>query len=170
VPGCNTSCPFPDEAARPSLAGWTTIEVFDTAAARIALARRKLGCPGCGQPLRSWGHARERTVRDLGGALVRVRPDRALCTRLRITGIRTVVAFDQDALPARVRPDELGCALEHLRAAAVVIGGRCGLEHTSRSYRSRRSWASKKPNTPPEPLVPRRSAPVFMAASAARRR
>jgi hypothetical protein len=39
------------------------IEVFDTAAARIALARRKLGCPGCGQPLRPWGHARERTVR-----------------------------------------------------------------------------------------------------------
>ena len=31
------------------------IEVFDTAAARIALARRKLGCPGCGQPLRPWG-------------------------------------------------------------------------------------------------------------------
>jgi len=52
------------------------IEVFDTAAARIALARRKLGCPGCGQPLRPWGHARERTVRDLDGALVTVRPDR----------------------------------------------------------------------------------------------
>jgi hypothetical protein len=31
------------------------IEVFDTAAARIALTRRMLGCPGCGQPLRLWG-------------------------------------------------------------------------------------------------------------------
>ncbi len=170
------------------------IEVFDTAAARIALARRKLGCPDCGQPLRPWGHARERTVRDLDGALVRVRPDRAFCTgcdvshfvldagllprrayaagligqalvaaalgsghrrvareiavpagtvrgwirsarrsaaELRITGIRTIVAFDQDALPTRVRPDELGCALEHLGAAASVLGRRFGLQHTS---------------------------------------
>jgi hypothetical protein len=170
------------------------IEVFDTAAARITLARRKLGCPDCGQPLRPWGHARERTVRDTGGTLMTVRPDRALCTGcaathvvldagllprrayaagligqalvaaalghghrriardlavpagtvrgwirgarrsapgLRITGIRTVVAFDQDALPARVRPDELGCALEHLAAAALVLGRRFGLQHTS---------------------------------------
>ncbi len=170
------------------------IEVFDTAAARTALARRKVGCPSCGQPLRPWGHARERTVRDLGGALVTVRPDRAWCpgcevthvvldagllprrayaagligqalvaaalgsghrriardlavpagtvrswirgarrsaAQLRITGIRAVVAYDQDALPAQVRPDELGCALEHLAAAAVVIGRRFGLQHTS---------------------------------------
>jgi hypothetical protein len=170
------------------------IEVFDTAAARIALARRKLGCPDCGQPLRPWGHARERTVRDLDGTLVRLRPDRTFCigrdvthvvldagllprrayaagligqalvaaalgsghrriarelavpagtvrgwirgarrsaAELRITGIRTVVAFDQDALPARVRPDELGCALELLGAAATVLGRRFGLQHTS---------------------------------------
>src|SRR5260370_33528887 len=134
------------------------------AAAGIARAPGKLGCPGCGQPLRPCGRARERTVRDLGGALVTVRPDRASCpgcdvthvvldagllprrayaagligqalvaaalgsghrriarvlavpagtgrgwirgarrsaAQLRITGIRTVVAFDQDALPAR---------------------------------------------------------------------
>jgi transposase-like protein len=170
------------------------IEVFDTVAAGTALARRKLGCPDCGQPLRPWGHARERTVRDLDGALIRVRPDRAFCTgcdvthvvldagllprrayaagligqalvaaalgsghrriarelavpagtvrgwirgarrsaaQLRITGIRTVVAFDQDVLPARVRRDELGCALEYLGAAASVLGRRFGLQHTS---------------------------------------
>ena len=170
------------------------IEVFDTPAARIALARRQLGCPGCGQPLRPWGHARERTVRDLYGELVTVRPDRALCSgcevthvvldagllprrayaagligqalvaaalgsghrriardlavppgtvrgwirgarrsaaQLRILGIRTVVAFDQDALPAWGRADELGCALEHLGAAAMVTGRRYGLQHTS---------------------------------------
>lgn len=53
------------------------IEVFDTTAARSALARRKLGCPDCGQALKSWGRARERTVRELGGALVTVVPDRA---------------------------------------------------------------------------------------------
>ena len=59
------------------------IEVFDTAAARIALALRKLGCPGCGQPLRPWGHARERTIRDTGGELVTVRPDRAFALAAR---------------------------------------------------------------------------------------
>jgi hypothetical protein len=166
------------------------IEVFDTAAARIALVRRKLVCPGCGQVLRPWGHARERMVRGAG----MVRPDRALCTgcgvthvvldagllprrgyaasvigqavvaaalghghrhiarllavpdgtvrgwvraarrcagQLRIAGIRAVVTLDPDALPTSVRPDELGCALEHLAAAAVAIGARFGLQHTA---------------------------------------
>jgi len=170
------------------------IEVFDTAAARIALARRKLGCPGCGQPLRLWGHARERSVRDLDSELVRVRPDRALCTgckathvvldagllprrayaagligqalaaaalgsghrriagdlsvpagtvrswiraarqsavQLRVTGIRAVLASGHDELLSWTRTDELGAALEHLAAAALVLGRRHGLEHTS---------------------------------------
>jgi hypothetical protein len=146
------------------------VEVSGTTAARSALARRKLRCPDCGQAMRPWGHARERTIRELGGALATVRPDRALCTgcgvshvvldagllprrayaaglvgqalvgaalgsgyrpvardlavpagtvrgwirgarrsaaQLRAAGIRTVVAFDPDALPTRVRPDEL---------------------------------------------------------------
>jgi hypothetical protein len=39
-----------------------------------------LGCPGCGQPLRPWGHGRERTVRGTGGTQLTFRPDRALCT------------------------------------------------------------------------------------------
>ena len=56
------------------------IEVFDAAAARNALARRMLRCPDCGQALKPWGRARERTIRDLGGALLTVRPDRARCT------------------------------------------------------------------------------------------
>jgi hypothetical protein len=170
------------------------IEVFDTAAARIALARRKLGCPGCDQPLRPWGHARERTIRDTGGELLTVRPDRAMCTgcgathvvldagllprraytigligqalvasalghghrpitrdlavpagtvrgwirgarrsatQLRVTGIRTVLASGHDELLAWTRTDELGGALEHLAAAALVIGREYGLEHTS---------------------------------------
>ena len=79
------------------LAGWTMIEVFDTAAAAIALARRKLGCPDCRGPLRPWGHARERTVRDTGGALVTVRPDRALCTACQATH----VILDAGLLPRR---------------------------------------------------------------------
>jgi hypothetical protein len=52
----------PSRTRRPgrSLAGWTMIEVFDTTAARSALARRKLRCPGCGQALKPRGRARER--------------------------------------------------------------------------------------------------------------
>ena len=65
--GAPQAAPSTDEAAGLILARWTMIEVFDTAAAGIALARRKLGCPGCGKPLRPWGHARERTVPDLHG-------------------------------------------------------------------------------------------------------
>lgn len=170
------------------------IHVFDTTAARSGPARRKLRCPDCDQALRPWGHARERTIRELGRAPATVRPDRALCTgcrvshvvldagllprrayaagligqalvsaalgsghrpvardlavpagtvrgwirgarrsapQLRAAGIRAVVAFDPDALPARVRPDELGCALEVLGAAAMVLGDRFGLQHTS---------------------------------------
>jgi Domain of unknown function (DUF6431) len=73
------------------------IEVFDTTAARIALARRMLVCPACDQPLRPWGHARERTIRDLDGALLTVRPDRALCTGC---GVSHVV-LDAGLLPRR---------------------------------------------------------------------
>ena len=62
------------------------IEVFDTAAARCALARRKLRCPDCGQAVRPWGRARERTVRELGGVLT-VRPDRARCTGCDVTHV-----------------------------------------------------------------------------------
>jgi transposase-like protein len=165
------------------------IEVFDTAAARVALTRRALACPGCGSPLRPWGRARERTVRDLG-APVTLRPDRAMCIAcrrshvvldagllarrgytarfvgvalvgaargqghrtvaaelgapeatvrgwirrasrsaglLRATGIRAVVALDQDALPTRVQPTELGYALSALGAAAALYARRPAL-------------------------------------------
>ena len=83
--------------AGPILAGWAMIEVFDTTAARIALARRMLGCPGCGQPLRLWGHARERTVRDTGGTPLTIRPDRARCTGCGVTH----VVLDAGLLPRR---------------------------------------------------------------------
>lgn len=35
------------------------LEVFDTAAARDAQARRKLRCPDCGEALRPWGRVRD---------------------------------------------------------------------------------------------------------------
>ena len=56
------------------------IEVVDAAAARQALAARRLRCPDCGAVLAPWGHTRTRTVRDLAGTTVTVRPDRARCT------------------------------------------------------------------------------------------
>ncbi len=170
------------------------IEVFDTTAARIAPARRMLGCPGCDQPLRPWAHARERTIRNLDEALLTACPDRALCTgcgvthvvldvgllprraytagligqalvasvlghghrhiacdlavpagtvrgwirgarrsavRLRVIGIRAVLASDHDELLSWGRTGELGAALEYLAAAALVLSRRHGLEHIS---------------------------------------
>lgn len=56
------------------------IEVFDTAAARQALTRRQLRCPDCAEPLRPWGRARTRTVRDCDGQRLTAHPDRARCT------------------------------------------------------------------------------------------
>ncbi len=78
---------------------------------------------------------RPRIARDLavpaGTLRGWIRGARRSAAQLRITGIRAVVALDQDALPARIRPDELGCALEHLAAAPIVIGRRLGLQHAS---------------------------------------
>ncbi|MGW3956838.1 DUF6431 domain-containing protein [Streptomyces sp. NPDC004752] len=73
------------------------IEVFDTAAARRALARRLLWCPGCGSPLRPWGQARPRAVRDADGRDLVVRPDRARCTACQATH----VVLDAALLPRR---------------------------------------------------------------------
>ena len=93
------------------------IEVFDTAAARSALARRKLRCPDCGQPLRPWGRARERTVRELGGALLTVRPDRARCTGCDATHV--VLDAGPAAAPRlRRRPDRPGPGGRRPRARA----------------------------------------------------
>ena len=73
------------------------IEVFDTEAARSALARRMLRCPDCGHALKPWGRARERTIRELGGALLAVIPDRARCTGCAVTH----VILDAGLLPRR---------------------------------------------------------------------
>jgi len=132
------------------------IEVFDTAAARCALARRKLRCPDCGQALRPWGRARERTIRELGGAVRTVRPDRARCTGCAVTH----VVLDAGLLPRHsCTADLVGQALV---AAAQGRGHRliardlavpCG---TVRGWirRARRSagqlWAAGGPRQPPQ--------------------
>ncbi len=95
------------------------IEVFDTAAADIALARRKLGCPDCGKPLRPWGHGRERTVRDLHGTSVTTRPDRARCPACQVTH----VVLDAALLPRRAYAARL------IGQALVAAARRSGHRH-----------------------------------------
>jgi transposase-like protein len=93
------------------------IEVFDTTAARSALARRRLRCPDCGQALRPWGRARERTVRDLGGALLTVIPDRARCTGCGVTH----VVLDAGLLPRRAYAAGL--------VGQALVAAACGQGH-----------------------------------------
>jgi transposase-like protein len=94
------------------------IQVFDTAAARRALARRMLPCPDCGRALRPWGRARERSVRGPGGAVATTRPDRGRCTGCGVTH----VVLDAGLLPRRAYTAEL--AGRALIAAATGSGHR----------------------------------------------
>lgn len=101
------------------------------------LPRRSCTAETAGQVLvaAALGHGHRRIARDLAipAGTVRgwIRAARRAAAQLRITGIRFVVALDQDALPASSRLDDLGCALEHLAAAAVVTSDRHGLQNTS---------------------------------------
>ena len=60
-----------------------------------------------------------------------IRAARRSAVQLRVTGIRAVLASGHDELLSWARTGELGAALEHLAAAALVLGRRHGLEHTS---------------------------------------
>jgi transposase-like protein len=94
------------------------IEVFDTAAARHALTRRRLRCPDCAEPLRPWGRARTRTVRDRDGQRLAARPDRARCTGCGVTH----VVLDAGLLPRRGY--SVGVVGRALLAAAAGYGHR----------------------------------------------
>jgi hypothetical protein len=59
-----------------------------------------------------------------------IRAARRSAVQLRVTGIRAVLASGHDELLSWARTGELGAALEHLAAAALVLGRRPGLEHT----------------------------------------
>ena len=109
------------------------IEVFDTTAARSALARRKLPCPGCGQALKPWGRARERTVRELGGALTVV-PDRARCTGCGVTH----VVLGAGLLPRRAYA--AGLIGQALVAAARGAGHRLIARELDVPHGTVRSW------------------------------
>jgi transposase-like protein len=110
------------------------IEVFDIAAARSALARRMLRCPDCGRALKPWGRARERTVRELGGALVTVVPDRARCTGCRVTH----VVLDAGLLPRRAYA--AGLIGQALVAAARGAGHRLIARDLAVPHGTVRGW------------------------------
>jgi hypothetical protein len=94
------------------------IEVFDTAAARNALTRRQLRCPDCAEPMRPWGRARTRTVRDRDGHRLTAHPDRARCTGCGVTH----VLLDAGLLPHRGY--SVGVVGQALFAAAAGLSHR----------------------------------------------
>jgi hypothetical protein len=55
------------------------IGIADPDQAETDLAAGLPPCPGCAGPLRPWGHARTRTVRDLGRSRLVAQPRRARC-------------------------------------------------------------------------------------------
>lgn len=58
-----------------------------------------------------------------------IRAARRSAVQLRVTGIRAVLASGHDELLSWARTGELGAALAHLAAAALILGRRHGLEH-----------------------------------------
>ena len=63
------------------------IGIADPGQAEAALVAGTLACPGCTRPLRPWGHARARTVRDHGHTTLALRPRRARCRTCRVTHV-----------------------------------------------------------------------------------
>ncbi|MGW9031867.1 DUF6431 domain-containing protein [Streptomyces sp. NPDC055722] len=86
------------------------IVVRDPQLARADLARGQVPCPNCRTPLRSWGTARPRAVRQADGTLRHLRPDRARCPGCRHTHV---------LLPATSLPRS-GYALDVLAAALLA--------------------------------------------------
>jgi hypothetical protein len=74
--GCHTSWPLhgagrPCSCAVPHRAAM--MGIADRGQAESVLAAGALACPGCTRPLRPWGHARTRTVRDSGATVLALR-------------------------------------------------------------------------------------------------
>ena len=78
----NTSWPLPrrpriDHARALCRHDTAMIGIVDLQRAEADLAAGELACPGCRAPLRRWGHARARDVRDSGSTTLTLRPRRA---------------------------------------------------------------------------------------------
>jgi transposase-like protein len=60
-----------------------------------------------------------------------IRRARRSAGRLRAAGVQAIVALGPHAVPAQVRPSQLAYALDALGAAAMALGDRFGVQHTS---------------------------------------
>lgn len=104
------------------------IIVADPVASRRALAERQLCCPkpGCTGRLRPWTAARTRTVHGPGGARLRVRPDRGLCTSCRSSQVLLPAvclprrAYTAEVVGAVLLDTERGRHVAQAAAAAQV--------------------------------------------------
>lgn len=68
------------------------IGIVDLERAEADLAAGELACPGCGDRLRRWGHARARDVRDQEATTLRLRPRRARCPSCGATHVLLLTA------------------------------------------------------------------------------
>lgn len=124
-------------AVRPDRARCTGCGSTDVVLDAGLLPRRWCTADLAGQVLvaAALGRGHRRVAADLAvpAGTVRgwIRGARRSAARLRVTGIRAVLACGHDELLAWTRTGELGSALEHLAAAALVTGRRFGLEHIS---------------------------------------
>ena len=101
-------------------------------AAAAPRLRRRADRAGAGRAARGHGHRPIAAGLAIPAGTVRgwIRAARRSAGQLRVTGIRAVLASGHDELLSWACTDELGGALEHLAAAALVLGRRHGLEHT----------------------------------------
>ena len=106
------------------------IGVLDPGRAETDLADGQLACPDCGAPLRPWGHARPRRVRDHGSTRLAVRPRRARCPGCRATHV---------LLPATVLPRRAD--------TTAVIGAALLASADGRGYRRIAAELARPPGT-----------------------
>jgi Domain of unknown function (DUF6431) len=89
--GCNTSCPLRREpghcdAGRMSRDAFTVIVVLDEQQARSDVDAGRMRCT-CGRPLRPWGFARPRAVRQADGSTRPLRPARVRCKGCQVSHV-----------------------------------------------------------------------------------
>jgi len=109
------------------------IGIADPEQAETDLSAGSLRCPGCAGALRPWGHARARTVRDLGATTVALRPRRARCDACRSTHV----------LPAVVAPrrvDTTAVIGAAVQASAAGTGYRRIAAELDRPLSTVRRW------------------------------
>jgi len=106
----------------------------DAAGVEELLSSGWLECPGCGERLRGWGHARRRLVRGPGGARWWLRPRRARCAGCGLTHVLLPVS-----VLAR-RADAAGVIGAALAGAAAGLGHRKVAERAGRPASTVRGW------------------------------